>query len=71
MGSGTFPLPQALQDGAYAPISGTPAALVTDAGPVSTDAVTVGVKEPIGANDALRTGAYAKALTFVLSTTTP
>ena len=28
-------------------------------------------KQSIGANDALRTGTYAKTLTFTLSTTTP
>jgi hypothetical protein len=33
--------------------------------------VTIGLKQPIGAKDALRTGAYAKTLTFTLSTTTP
>ncbi len=27
--------------------------------------------QEIGANDALRTGSYAKSLTFTLSTTTP
>jgi hypothetical protein len=73
--SGTFPLPQALQvnanGGAYAPIAATPTALKAYAGPVSNDEVTVGVKQAIGASDALRTGAYAKTLTFVLATTTP
>jgi hypothetical protein len=39
--------------------------------PVSNDAVTIGFKQHIGANDALRTGAYSKTLTFTLSTTTP
>ena len=33
--------------------------------------MTVGFKQSIGANDALRTGAYSKTLTFTLSTTTP
>jgi uncharacterized protein YjiK len=73
--SGTFALPQALQvnanGGAYRPVSGTPAGLLTYAGPVSGDVVNVGLKQTIGATDALRTGAYAKTLTFVLSTTTP
>jgi len=40
-------------------------------GPVSNDPVTVSFKQAIGANEALRTGAYSKALTFTLSTTTP
>ena len=34
-------------------------------------AVAVGFKQPIGANEGLRTGRYAKTLTFTLSTTTP
>jgi hypothetical protein len=38
---------------------------------VSNDAVTVNVKQPVGANDALRTGTYSKTLTFTLSTTSP
>ena len=41
------------------------------AAPVSNDPVTVTFKQHIGANDALRTGAYSKTLTFTLSTTTP
>ena len=32
---------------------------------------TITFKQTIGANDALRTGAYSKTLTFTLSTTTP
>ena len=39
--------------------------------PVSNDPVTVTFGQHVGANDALRTGAYAKTLTFTLSTTTP
>ena len=39
--------------------------------PVSNDAVTIGLKQHIGANDPLRTGNYSKTLTFTLSTTTP
>ena len=35
------------------------------------DAVAVAFQQHIGANDALRTGAYSKTLTFTLSTTTP
>jgi uncharacterized protein YjiK len=73
--NGTFPLPQALQvsanGGVYTPVSATPAGLLTYTGPVSNDAVNIGLKQAIGAGDALRTGAYAKTLTFTLSTTTP
>ena len=36
-----------------------------------TTTVTIGFKQPIKANDALRTGSYAKTLTFTLSTTNP
>ena len=38
---------------------------------MSNDAVTFEFRQRIGANDALRTGTYAKTLTFTLSTTTP
>ena len=36
-----------------------------------TTSVPIGFKQAIGANDALRTGTYAKTLTFTLSTTNP
>ncbi len=39
--------------------------------PVSNDVVTIGFTQHIGATDPLRTGTYAKTLTFTLSTTTP
>ena len=39
--------------------------------PVSHDPVTIGFTQHIGANDALRTGAYSGTVTFTLSTTTP
>ena len=38
---------------------------------MSNDAVTIAFQQAIGANDALRTGAYSKTLTFTLSTTNP
>jgi len=78
--NGAFSLPQALQvkatsagglGAAYGAVSGTPRTLLTYAGPVSNDTVTLGFKQPIGANDALRTSAYSKTLTYTLSTTTP
>ncbi len=80
--NGTFALPQALQAngmrpggtaGAYAPVGGSasPTTLATYDGPVSNEVATIGFKQPIAANDALRTGAYSKTLTFTLSTTTP
>ena len=44
---------------------------LTWSAPISNDAVTLEYKQSIGANDPLRTGAYAKTLTYSLSTTTP
>ena len=49
----------------------TPLTLLTYAGPVSANAVTIGLKQTIGASESLRTGTYSKTLTFTLSTTTP
>jgi predicted dienelactone hydrolase len=75
--NGAFALPQLLQaranSGDYAPVGGSssPTALLTYTGPVSNDKPTIGFKQPIGASDALRTGTYAKSLTFTLSTTAP
>ena len=75
--NGSFSLPQALQvmssSNAYAPVGGSsaPVTVKTYTGPVSNDAVTIGFKQSIGANDALRSGTYSKALTFTLSTTQP
>jgi Tol biopolymer transport system component len=72
LANGSFALPRPLQvradDGAYAPV---PADLLTYAGPVSNDVVSIGFKQSIGATDALRTGSYAKMLTLTLATTTP
>jgi len=71
--NGAFSLPTALQ--ASGSTSGTysalPATLKTYAGPVSNDAATVSFKQTISDKDALRTGTYAKTLTFTLSTNTP
>ena len=76
--NGAFLLPEALQAagsaaGTYAPVGGSanPTTLKTYAAPVSNDAVTMSFKQPVKATDALRTGAYAKTLTFTLSTTNP
>jgi hypothetical protein len=80
--NGAFFLPQALQAGAtnaahptasFAPVgsSASPLTLLTYAGPVSNDSVTVGFKQPVAATDALRTGPYGKTLVLTLSTTTP
>src|SRR3954454_8013049 len=78
--NGSYSLPQALQvkatsagglGTAYRAVSGTPSTVLTYGGPISGDTVTLGFKQSIGANDALRTGAYSKTLTYTLSTTTP
>ena len=61
--NGAFALPEPLQ------VAFSKATL--DTAPVSNDAVTIAFKQPIGANEPLRTGAYGKTLTFTLSTTTP
>ena len=57
--------------GAFAPVGAAPLSLLTYSAPVSNDTVTIGFKQPVAANDALRTGSYAKTLTFTLSTTNP
>ncbi len=75
--NGSFSLPAALQakarSGAFAAVGGSaaPTTLLSWAGPVSNDAVTVDFKQPIAASDALRTGIYSKTLTLTLSTTAP
>ena len=78
--NGAFVMPQPLQaeatnaqhtTGTLAPVTGAPTPLLTYAGPVSHDPVTIGFQQSIGANDPLRTGTYAKTLTFTLSTTSP
>jgi hypothetical protein len=65
--NGAFFLPQPLQ------VAGTPlpSTIKTYAAPVSNDNVTIAFKQSIAAGDALRTGTYAKTLTFTLSTTNP
>jgi Zn-dependent M28 family amino/carboxypeptidase len=80
MVNGAFALPQPLQararnaantSTAYNNVSGAPLNLLSYPGPVSNDAVSLEFKQAIAANDALRTGTYAKTLTFTLSTTSP
>jgi hypothetical protein len=60
--NGTFALPEALR------VEIAPA---TWTAPVSNAAVAITFRQHIGATDALRTGSYAKTLTFTLSTTSP
>jgi hypothetical protein len=56
---------------ALAEATGTPTSLLTYTGPVNGDPVTIGFRQAIGAGDVLRSGNYAKTLTFTLSTTAP
>src|SRR4051812_19900 len=67
--NGAFALPQPLQ-AAGSPLT-SPVIVKTWSAPVSNDPVSVAFKQPIAANDPLRTGTYAKTLTFTLSTTNP
>ncbi|HWK28619.1 MAG TPA: M1 family metallopeptidase [Solirubrobacter sp.] len=73
--NGAFALASPLQArsgaAAFAPLSGSPLTLKTYDGPVSNDALTIDFEQTIGANDPLRTGTYAKTLTYTLSTTNP
>jgi hypothetical protein len=62
LANGAFELPQPLRV-EIAPASWS--------GPVSHASVAIAFRQAIGANDALRTGSYAKQLTFTLSTTNP
>ena len=80
--NGDAPLPSALQAGATSP-NGTssgfqavpdtasPATLLTYTGPVANEQVALSFKQTIGQADPLRTGTYAKALVFTLSTDQP
>ncbi len=78
--NGTFVMPQALKARAtnsanpsttFADVSANPLTLLTYPGPISNDAVSLQFQQAIGATDPLRTGQYAKTLTFTLSTTSP
>jgi hypothetical protein len=51
--------------------SSLPATVKSWTAPVSNDVVAVEFEQPIAANDPLRTGTYAKTVTFTLSTTSP
>jgi hypothetical protein len=60
--NGAYSLPEALR------VEIAPAAWN---GPVSNGTSTITFRQHIGANDALRAGAYSRTLTFTLSTTSP
>jgi hypothetical protein len=77
--NGTYVMAQALQASAAsanghgfpaAPIGADAATLLTWEGPANDD-VTVTFTQPIAINEPMRTGSYAKTLTFTLSTTNP
>nr|WP_245971922.1 endo-1,4-beta-xylanase [Solirubrobacter pauli] len=72
--NGAFALTQPLQvagTGELGPVGSAPRVLHTYDGPVSNHALTLRLRQSIGATEPLRTGAYAKTLTFTLSTTAP
>ena len=78
--NGTFALAQPLQvkatstrgtpSAAFASLA-APVSLLNYSGPVGKDTATIDFKQSIAETDDLRRGAYAKTLTFTLSTTTP
>jgi hypothetical protein len=57
--------------GEYGAVGAAPLNLHSWDGPASNAALTLQLRQRIDAGDALRTGAYAKTLTFTLSTTDP
>ena len=67
---GTFALASPLTTSAGA-VSGAPLTLKAWTAPVSNEPVGVTFGQHIGSTDPLRTGTYAKTLTFTLSTTSP
>ena len=79
--NGTYFLPAALEVGAAhsgaqvtstAPVGGSAAPTnILNWTDVATETITLMFKQNIAMTDALRTGAYAKTLTFTLSTTSP
>jgi endonuclease/exonuclease/phosphatase family metal-dependent hydrolase len=75
--NGSYALAQPLQvntnNGTFAPLrtDNGPLGLRSWIGPVSKEGVALGFKQTIAAGEGLRTGAYAKTLTFTLSTTAP
>jgi subtilisin family serine protease len=67
----TQPLKANAKGGPFGTVSNSPLALLTYGGPVTNDVVGIGLQQPVASTDPLRTGNYAKTLTFTLSTTTP
>ncbi len=77
--NGAFTLASPLRASATSPLGvaaaggvvGAATPLLAYSGPASNDAVALAFQQDIGANEPLRTGSYAKTLTFTLSTATP
>ena len=80
--NGTFVLAQPLKirannaantGTAYTALNETnaPLNILSYSGPTTNDRVTLGLQQSIGAAESLRSGSYAKSLTFTLATTTP
>jgi len=76
--NGAFALDQPLKVNGSSPATGPagalnalPATVASWTGPVSNDTVTVGYSQTILASEGLRTGTYAKTLTYTLGTTNP
>jgi feruloyl esterase len=57
--------------GTFAPLGDTPLTLLSYPAPVSNDPVNLAFRQHVAATQPLRTGTYAKTLTFTLTTTTP
>jgi hypothetical protein len=70
--NGAYALPQPLQ-AAGQPVGGAanPTPLRSWSAPASNETVPIAFKQPVAATDALRSGAYAKTLTYTLATTSP
>jgi hypothetical protein len=56
---------------AFSAVGASPVTLLSYAAPVSSDPVTVGIRQHVSTADLLRAGSYSKTLTFTLTTTTP
>jgi hypothetical protein len=67
LSNGPFALEQPVRINGVTP----PGALKSWSGPTTAEPVTLSFEQAIGANEALRSGAYATSLTFTLTTATP
>ena len=67
----TQPLKANADNGTFGTVSNTPLGVLTYNAPVTNGVATIGLRQDIASTDPLRTGNYAKTLTFTLSTTNP